>query len=51
MIENTATYDFLIENENHSRIALKNTIRERAQSCRGKPRPSKRVREEGDLPD
>ncbi|HEV2298034.1 MAG TPA: hypothetical protein VGR72_05915 [Candidatus Acidoferrales bacterium] len=23
MIENTATYDFLIENENHLRIALK----------------------------
>ena len=25
MIENTATYDFLIENENHSRIAPKKT--------------------------
>ena len=31
MIENTATYDFLIENENHPRIALENAIRDRAQ--------------------
>src|SRR5689334_9747655 len=33
MIENTATYDFLIENENHPRIALENAIRQRAQGC------------------